>query len=502
MSLTLHRVRRQQEPPPNVTVLQRGIAAAKKGDLDAAARDLETVARIEPKNLDALSWYSYVLLRQSQPEKAIPYLERLLTYRPNDSDTCTNLGNALLMKPGRTTAETRRALDLFAKAAQLAPQSPEAQYNLGYALARTGQYERAIGAYKKSLSLKPRDGLAWTNMGYAYLQLNRNREAAEALRNGVSYAPQDVNTWIVLGMTELANGDANASVAALENAQKLDEKNVGVLTSLGRAYASARRYPDAIRIYNSAVEIAEAGEKKDPTPRYNLGAVYTQWGKLNDALTAYDQVLTIDPQHYDALVNSGYILYRQKKTEEAVARFKEAIKINNKNPLAWTNLAAACEAQQNWTGAIFAWRRALALDPTKYEYRGYMAEDFVELKRYGDAINVYKEMTTLHPQASDAYIELGRVYELRGSQETEDANIRKWLALALNAYEEAMKREPNSVEAQGDVKRLRTALSPQTPTTAAPAEAPPAKLPTPSKKTPAPVVPAPPKSGTPAGFGL
>lgn len=506
---------RQQEIPPNDAVLQRGIAACKRGDLEAAAKDLETVVLVEPKNAEALNWYGYVLLRLGKVEQAIPYLERVLILRPDDPNASTNLGNALLVRPKRTADDTRKAVSLFERAAQQAPNSGDTQYNLGYALARTGQYERAVVSYRRAVALQPKNGLAWTNLGYALIQLGKSKEAAEALRKGVTFAPEDSNTWIVLGSLELANGDPTASMTALQNARKLDPQNPAILSGLGRAYTALRRYPEAVEAYGTAADIAEAKTdgKKDVSPRYNQGLVLAQWGKLGDALAAYEKVLALEPNHYDALVNSGYVLFRQKKVDEAVQRFKDAIKVNNKIPLAWTNLAAACEAQKNWSGAVFAWRRALALDSKKYEWRAYMAADFLQMQRYADAAAVYKEMGTLWPTAAEPYLELGKVYEVRAEGEADAAKKIDWLVQARNAYEEALRREPQSGDARAAVERLRARTQPaptgkpagntNTPTPAVkpPAAAAPAPVqPAPAK--PAPVTPPPPKSGGVAGTGL
>ena len=441
-----------QEPPPNQIVLQRGIAACKRGDLESASRDLETVALVEPKNAEALTWYGYVLLRQGKTTKAIEVLDRALALRPNDADTCTNLGNALLLKPNRSAEDTKKAVSLFEKAAQIAPNSAEAQYNLGYALSRVAQYERAATVYRRALAINPKDGRSWTNLGFALVQLGKTGPAMDALKSAVTYAPQEGATWATLGTMQLASGDRKGAVSSLENARKLDPKNKEVLLSLGRAYDATGRYTDAVTAYGAAADIAEAtpDARKDATPRYNQGVALAQAGKLTDALAAYDKAIALDPRYYDAVVNSGFILFRQKKTDEAIDRFKAAIKINNQIPLAWTNLAAACEAKENWGGAVFAWRRVAALEPKRYEYHFYMANDLVKMKRYGDAITAYKQTAEGWPTLAEPYVELGKVYELRGSQETDAAEKSKWAAQALNAYAEALRREPDNADARGE----------------------------------------------------
>lgn len=495
-----------QQPPPNVQLIERGIAAVKAGEWESAAKDFEAVVRVEPKNVEALNWYGYVLLRQGKAEEAVTYLERALVLQPTNPDTHTNLGNALLLKSKRSTDDTRRAVSLFERAVQLAPDSADAHYNLGYALARTTQYARACVSYRRSLEIKPDNGVAWTNLGYALLPLGKEEEARNALRKGLTYAPQNPEAWVLLAGLELNRGDKAAATRALETARKLDPKNIKILTGLGRVYTAAREYPLAVETYTQAAELAEADAGTDTTPRYNLGVSLAQWGKLNDALTAFDTVLKRDAGHYDAQVNAGYVLFRQEKYPEAIERFKEAIKIDRNKPLAWTNLAAACEAEKNWSGAAFAWRRAIALEPQKYEYRFYMASDLLRLEQYADAITAYKEAAQMKPEAPEPLIELGRVYEIRAATEKERSTMLSWLVAAQTAYEDAVRRAPNSEEARANVLRLRSIVS----TIKAGADTPDTgktEKYTPPKPT-APVVPAPEKpitaqkSGSAMGFPL
>jgi tetratricopeptide (TPR) repeat protein len=97
-----------------------GIAAFKQGDLSAAAAAMEKAVAADPKNAEAQAWYGYLLLRQNNPAAAIPYLETAVSLKPTP-DAYTNLGNALLAKPGRTQADTLRAREMFLKTAAAVP---------------------------------------------------------------------------------------------------------------------------------------------------------------------------------------------------------------------------------------------------------------------------------------------------------------------------------------------------------------------------------------------
>ena len=125
-----------------------GIAAFKKGDIIAATAAMKSAVASDPKSAEAQAWYGYLLLRQDNATEAIPYLETAVSLKPT-SDAYTNLGNALLIKPGRTQADTVRAREMFGKAAAAAPKSAEAQFNLGIAASRVGDYAGSAAAYRQ-----------------------------------------------------------------------------------------------------------------------------------------------------------------------------------------------------------------------------------------------------------------------------------------------------------------------------------------------------------------
>ena len=62
-------------------------------------------------------------------------------------------------------------------------------------------------------------------------------------------------------------------------------------------------------------------------PQYNLGLVYQQQGRLDDAAACYRKVLAINDQHADAHNNLGAILLDRAPNAEAKQHFQRAAQI-------------------------------------------------------------------------------------------------------------------------------------------------------------------------------
>ena len=74
------------------------------------------------------------------------------------------------------------------------------------------------------------------------------------------------------------------------------------------------------------VNIAVAAQSSDSWVQE--GRMLTNSGKYNEAITAYDKAIEIDPQYFEAWTNKGVDLVNLNKYDEAKASYENEIKIN------------------------------------------------------------------------------------------------------------------------------------------------------------------------------
>jgi tetratricopeptide (TPR) repeat protein len=445
------------------TPLARGVAAYKRGEWSEAARELSQAVILNPDSPEAHSWLGFVRLKQGQVDEAVPHLERALALRPDSAEAATNLGNALLARPNASPADLGRAVTLFEQVARATPTSAQSAFNLGYAYNRAGKTDESARAYREATRRNPSDGKAWLNLGQTLLR-QKNADAVQALREAVRLAPNDVPTQIALGSALRKSGDKAGAIATLEAARaQTATPDETLLTELARAYTDANRLANAAEAFGAAADAhdAKSGVKPDPLLRYNEGVLLAKVGKLDEASTAYDKVLAQDPAYFDALVNSGFVLFRQNKVDQAVARFQQATSVRPDSALAWANLAAANARKGDRLASANAWREAVARDKQNYEWREQLAGDLLALSRYEQAATVAKEMVKLRPQSADPQNLLGLVYQAQAEATTTASRKQALLIQALRAFEEAARRDPKSGAAynnQGVIRERRGEL--------------------------------------------
>lgn len=128
----------------------------------------------------------------------------------------------------------------------------------------------------------------------------------------------------------LYNDKKYAEAAAMfEQALPLaKEKNLPiVLSRLADSYHKARQLDKAQQYYLKAIE----AKPDDASLHNNLGNVYADMGKTNEAVAEFQKAAQVDPPGASRYYfNLGAIMYNQGKMDEAATAFKKATELDSK----------------------------------------------------------------------------------------------------------------------------------------------------------------------------
>jgi tetratricopeptide (TPR) repeat protein len=211
------------------------------------------------------------------------------------------LGSDLLVN--RDAAGAAR---LFRKALEINPLALEARYNLGLALAQTGDTDAAIEQFTAVIGYRKgaaRDAEALYNLGNLLLEKDR---AEEALRN-------------------------------FDDAVAADPGRPQIHVSRGLALAALQRLPAAAAAFRSAVAL----DPENATARYHLGRALVATGAFEEAVTEFRAALALKPDFAEAHNNLGVTLAELGRREEALTHFREAVRLAPDYAEARFNLARA-----------------------------------------------------------------------------------------------------------------------------------------------------------------
>ena len=81
----------------------------------------------------------------------------------------------------------------------------------------------------------------------------------------------------------------------------------------------------------------------------------------------YQKIIETNPKDAEAYYNMGAVYYNEKKYDDAKAQFNQAIKIYPEFAEAYFSLGAVYYAEANYDKAIEAFSKAIQIDPRNYE---------------------------------------------------------------------------------------------------------------------------------------
>jgi Flp pilus assembly protein TadD len=236
-----------------------------------------------------------------------------------------NLGVALAQ-----TGQPQEAMEHFQEALRLKPDDALAHNNLGAALAQTGQPQEAVAQFRMALQLQPdlaaaRNNLgdALINFGHVLFQQGQMNQAIAPLQEGLQIRPDNVGACNCLGFIFLRQGQAGEAVGNFQKALELQPNNVEAHKYLAWMLATC---PDAsVRNGAQAVGLAQQAEQlsggKDPAIITILAAAYAEAGRFPDALTTAQKALALaTAQTNTAVVNA---LRVQIKCYQAGSPFRD-----------------------------------------------------------------------------------------------------------------------------------------------------------------------------------
>jgi tetratricopeptide (TPR) repeat protein len=157
-----------------------------------------------------------------------------------------------------------------------------------------------------------------------------------------------------------------------------------------------------------------------------------QQGELESAKNIYQQILDLDPHHYNSMHLLGLIHHQLGDSKTAASLVSQAIGINATHVLMHSNLATIFETLQRWADALTCWSKVIELEPKNHLAFHNRANVFTKINKPYHAVLDYYHATVLMPNFTEAHYSLGnlRLFEL------------KHLDMALESYKRAFSINP------------------------------------------------------------
>src|SRR4029434_5441489 len=118
-------------------------------------------------------------------------------------------------------------------------------------------------------------------------------------------------------------------VQALNTILQSDPKNVNATIQLGNVYFDAERWDDAIKWYQKALEL----DPRNADASTDLGVSYYYSNKPDEALAQFEKSLAISPTHTKTLLNKGIVLaFGKQDLKGAATEWQKVVELSPDSP--------------------------------------------------------------------------------------------------------------------------------------------------------------------------
>ncbi len=166
-------------------------------------------------------------------------------------------------------------------------------------------------------------------------------------------------------------------------------------------------------IWNSELELWRDCVKKSPQKErvhHNLGFVYYEMERLDDAEEEFEQALRLNPRYALSMYNLGLVYYSKGSMDEAIHYYQKAIELDSKSPDSFYNLGIAYYHKGLYEKAIRVYQKVLQLNPNYENGHNSLGLAYKKLKQWDKAIRSFQEELRRHPENVYTHLYLGEVY--------------------------------------------------------------------------------------------
>lgn len=239
-----------------------------------------------------------------------------------------------------------------------------------------------------------------------------------------------------------------ATVLLLLASVQSSAQSIEELMSQGQQLLERGAFNQAVTAFRNVV----SREPDNFEARFNLAFAYLQWGRNSNAVDEFKQALRYQPQNSEVWSNMAIAYENMGQSDQAIGSLFKAVQYNPGNITARINLAAMYGNNNQFAKAIDQYKEVLSQDGTNEEALTNLSKCLVSTGKFAEAKNYLMQAVAANPNNGDARWELGNIYW------KQEKNLDKGIA----EYKLAISAEPSGIpfyeslssayEAKGDKK--------------------------------------------------
>ncbi len=203
---------------------------------------------------------------------------------------------------------------------------------------------------------------------------------------------------------------------------------VSLIFYSSRTFARCDIWQNGMTLWNDVIEKYQT----IPQAYINRGIIFAAEKKYDEALRDYNKALEIEPKFSKAYNNRGGLMRTLKKYEEAISDFNKAIELQPDYTIAFNNRGLLMNITRRYDQAISDYSKAISLKKDYAEAYSNRGIAYRNAGKFEESLRDFNKTIELQPNYYKAYSERGI------------------LMAAQNKYDEALKDYNRTIEMQPD----------------------------------------------------
>jgi tetratricopeptide (TPR) repeat protein len=384
------------DPEHTAAASGRGMAFLGQGKLNRAVDDFSLAIDLDPENAGAYADRATAYMEQEQPELALADYDQAIALDPANLDPLLGRADIRL-----NMGDVESAIEDFTAVVDIDPEHVQATFSRAMAHRELEQTESAITDLERVIELEPDHMQANYNLGIAYLEAEQYEAAINRFDQVLILEPENIDVYYRRSTANQALGNVGDAIIDLSMYIENMADDDKLYSMRGDLYFEAERFHEATEDYKRAVEL----NPNQPEYWFNLGLIGIETDELEEALGAFDEVISLEPEMADAY-------FRRAETYERMAD-------------AYEDAEDEEQASLTWESAIDDYTTILELDPENLmatERRGIVR---VHIGEFEAAIEDLSTVIEANPESAEffyhratAWVEIGEWQEAKADVET------------------------------------------------------------------------------------
>lgn len=174
--------------------------------------------------------------------------------------------------------------------------------------------------------------------------------------------------------------------------------------------------------------------EKEVVNQFNLALSLHKQKSFSEAIMAYQKVIEMDPNYFEAYNNLGLIYLEIGDLERSLKNYEKAIEINPKYDKSLNNIGIIYHLKGDDERAMEFFKRVVELNPNNIEGYVHLGILYRKNREWEKGIESYRKALSIQPKNREAHYNLGILYENMGNKDMAIYHYQQFIQIAEKDY--------------------------------------------------------------------